>query len=150
MPDRHLWTRHSTKTIALDGTAGNGAETSDVTVFTITGRVFIHQIVAFCTESLLSAGGGTLALGVVADTDAFLGSITATNLDTNDWWTAATGTPAGAVTYGFQTTSDASTSALSKAVATDIIITIGTADITDGTIVFDVIYTPLTDGARLF
>ena len=148
MPDRHLWTRHSTKTIAFDGTAGLGLETSDVTVFTITGRVLVHAITAFCTEDLAGATA-TLALGVTGDTDAFIASTTATDIDANDWWAAAAPPAANGVTLADSVTGGITTGQRLKAVSGNIFITISTADITDGTLVFDVIYTPLTDGARL-
>lgn len=147
MPDRHLWQRHSTKTIALDGTTGNG-EAGTVIVFTITGRVLVHAITAFCTEDLVSAGGGTVELGVAADTDAFIAQTTATAVDVNEWWQIATPS-AGANTLADSVTGGLTTSQRAKTVSTNIIITVGTADVTDGTIVFDVIYTPLTDGGRL-
>lgn len=150
MPDRHLWFRHATKTITFTGGVGAGDfdGTPVVTVFTITGRVLVSGLTAFCTSDLVSAGGGTLAVGVTADTDAFIASATATDLDANDWWSGAT-SAAGAITLVDSVTQGATTSSRAKAVSTDIIITIGTADITGGVLVFDVFYSPLTDGGRL-
>ena len=148
MPDRHLWTRHSTKTITFTGAAGAGAA-GTVTVFTITGRVFIHQITAFCTTLLTATGAATLSFGTAGDIDAFIAITTATDIDANEWW--GTSTPAvdsyspvvGAATGGYTTQQER------KWLSNNAILTVATADVSTGAIVFDVIYTPLTDGARL-
>lgn len=151
MPDRHLWTRHSTKTITFTGAAGLGEvdAPSTVNVFTITGRVLVHAVTQFCTDDLVSAGGGTLVYGVTGDTDAFIGTTTATDIDANEWWQAASPPAADAATLGDSVTGGNTTSQRLKAISGNMFLTVGTADITGGVIVFDVIYTPLTDGARL-
>lgn len=146
MPDRHLWTRHSTKIIAFTGAAGNGA-VGTVLVFTVTGRVLVHAIAAFCTEDVAGATG-TLTLGTTGDVDAFIALTTGTDIDVNEWWTAASPaagskSPLEVVTGGLVTSQGA------KLLSENIILGVLTADITDGTIVFDVLYTPLTNGARL-
>jgi hypothetical protein len=147
MPDRHLWTRHSTKSITFTGAAGAGA-VGTVAVFTITGRVLIHAITAFCTVDVAGATG-TLILGSTGDTDGFIAITTGTDIDADEWWQAAA--PSSAVaTLVDSVAGGATTSSRLKALAANIFITVATADITAGTIVFDVIYTPLTDGGRLF
>ena len=130
------------KTIAFDGTAGFGQLASPtVTIFTITGHVLVNAIVGEVTESFASAGGGTLALGVAGATTLFIGATTATGLTT----TAA---------IWASTTPNATGIALPAALK-DIIIkanvigTVGTADITDGTLVFTAYYMPLTAGSGL-
>lgn len=148
MPDRHLWRRHSTKTITFDGTAGGGAAGTEVTVFTITGRVHVCEIGAFCTTDLTTTGAATIELGVTADTDAFIAQTVATTIDANEWWASATPN-AGAATQGQNPNAGATTAAMDKFASTNIVLTIGTADVSTGVIVFDVIYDPLTDGARL-
>jgi hypothetical protein len=87
--------------------------------------------------------------GVTGDTDAFIGTTTATDIDANDWWAAAAPPAGNGVTLADSVTGGITTSQRLKAVSGNLILTIGTADITGGVIVFDVIYTPLTDGARL-
>ena len=47
------------KSIAFDGTAGNGA-TGTVTVYTITGQVQVVTFVPFCTESLAEAASNPM------------------------------------------------------------------------------------------
>lgn len=148
MPDRHLWIRHASKQITFAGGTGTGAA-GTVTVFTLTGRVYIHQMTAFCVTDLAVSGAATMTFGVAADTDAFGASITASAWDAGEWWTASTGLGAGAATYSAAAGSDATASMLNKAVSTNPILTISTADITGGVIVVDAFYTPLTDGARL-
>ena len=151
MPDRHLWTRHSTKLVTFTGAVGAGESDSPSTVlvFTCTGRVLVHAVTQFCTVDLVSAGGGTLVYGTSGDTDAFIGTTTATDIDANDWWSAASPPASQSNTLADSVTGGITTSQRLKAVSGNMILTIGTADITAGAIVFDVIYTPLTDGARL-
>lgn len=151
MPDRHLWTRHSTKLITFTGgvNAGDFDGTPTVIVFTITGRVLVHAVTQFCTVDLVSAGGGTLVYGVTGDTDAFIGTTTATDIDANEWWAAASPPANSGVTLADSVTGGITTSQRLKAVSGNMFLTIGTSDITGGAIVFDVLYTPLTDGGRL-
>ena len=140
--------RRATKTIAFTGAAGLGA-VGTVTVFTITGRVYIEPIVCFCTETLEEAGAtATIALGVADDTDAFIGQVNATTVALNDWWTAAVSLP-GAVTSGAAAGSGATTSSHWKTVSGNIIITVGAQNVTNGTLIFDCFYTPLTDDGAL-
>lgn len=138
------------KTIAFDGTAGNGA-VGTVTVFTITGRVAVLYITAFCTENLTSdptPGGATIALGTANRSAKFIGSTTAENLDINEWW--VDGTPlTEAVNIINQTTNGADPSQMNVVCSANIVVTVGTDDVTDGTIIFDVWYYPVTDGASL-
>lgn len=148
MPDRHLWTRHSTKTVAFSNAAGAGAQ-GTVTVFTITGRVLVHAITAFCTE-LMAGVNSTIELGVTGDIDGFIAQTTASNLAADEWWAAAAPPTASGVTLADSVTGGITTSQRAKAISGNIFVTVATADLTDGTIVFDVLYTPLTDGARLF
>lgn len=133
--------RTHNKTIAFTGAAGLGA-VGTVAIGTVTGRVFIHRITAYCTESLVSAGGGTLSLGVTGATTFFVASTTATDIDTGEWW--------------FDNSPDAaafdisaSTGAFTSVIAADIIATVGTGDITDGTIVFEVVWEPVSVGGSI-
>lgn len=130
------------KTITFTGAAGAGAQ-GTVTVGTVTGRVFAPVLTAHCTVDLVGANA-TIVYGVAADTDAFGGQITATNWDVGEWWTAATGLGAGAATVATTASSDATTSSQNKAISTDLILTVATADITAGAAVFTVWYYPDT------
>lgn len=143
--DRHLWFRHATKTVTFDGGAGSGAA-GTVTVFTITGRVYVEAMFAFCT--VLLAGGATLSLGTAGDVDGFIAATTDTDIDANEWWTAAS-PAAGSKSLLVVNTGGLVTSQIRKALSENVILTVASADTTSGAIVFDALYTPLTDGARL-
>lgn len=132
--------RTHNKTIAFTGAAGLGA-VGTVAIGTVTGRVFIHRITAYCTESLVGATA-TISLGVTGATTFFVASTTAEDIDTDEWW--------------FDTAPDAaafdissSTGAFTSVIAADIIATVGTANITDGTIVFEVVWEPVSVGGSL-
>ena len=109
-------------------------------LFTVTGRVLVVALAPFCTEDLASAGGGTLALGVTGNTAAMIAATTATDIDSGKVWVDAT--PAVGA--------EALPSALGPVlVNANIIATVATADITDGTIEFDCLWLPMSAGASL-
>ena len=145
MPDRHLWTRHSQKIITFTGAAGAGA-TGVNTIFTITGRVWLHLISAFCTVDLV--GSAALELGVAADVDAFIVSTTDTAIDADEWWTSAT--PITGVEGPLKPIASTVPSQMDMLLSQNIILTVTTNPTTSGVLVFDAHYTPLTDGGRLF
>jgi len=127
--------RRESKTLALTGAAGLGLSGSNIPLFTVTGEVLIVAIVPFCTEDLASAGGGTLALGVTGSTALFLAATVATVIDVGEFVVNTTPVANGV----------ALPAAFKDIVITDNIIgTVATADITDGTIRFDVLYIPLS------
>lgn len=127
------------KTIAFTGAANLGA-TGAVPLFTITGKVLIDRIIGVCTEDLASAGGGTLALGVTGATTLLIAATTATGIDNGHLWVSNAPNLNGiALPAGL----------LNIAIAQNIIGTVGTSAITDGTIVIDVWYTPITDDGKL-
>lgn len=127
------------KSIAFDGTAGNGA-TGTVTVYTITGQVQVVTFVPFCTESLAEAAPtATIALGGTGSTSLFIAATTATDIDINEFWVDAT-PDANGIAVPVEEKDIAITS--------NIIATVATQNITDGTLRFDIAYFPLSvDGA---
>lgn len=129
--------RKSLVTVTLTGAAGLGA-VGAVPIFTITGEVLIERLVPYCTVDLVSAGGGTLALGVTGSTALFIAATTGTDIDAADFWVDATPDPNGI----------ALPAAMKDIIVTDNIIgTVATADITAGAIRFAVYWRPLsTDG----
>jgi len=134
-------------TITFDTTTGP-VGTPTITVFTITGRVFIYQIFGHCTVDLLSAGGGTLALGVVGNTAGFIAATTATAIDAGEWW--IDGTPvAGHTTVPYNATGGATAAVANKVVSSNVVATVATADITAGTLIITAMYYQLTRQARL-
>lgn len=117
------------KTIAFDGASGNGAVGS-VALFTVTGTVVV-MIIGACTESLASGGGGTIEVGVSGFTNGSLGNRTATNIDAGHVWVNDDLNFMGNI-------------ANHRATQRNIIATIGTGDITDGTITFYCFWYPLS------
>ena len=138
---------HVRKTIAFTGAAGLGA-VGDVNVFTITGRVFVSRITAFCTEDLASAGGGTISLGTATRVTKFIALTTATAVDINEWWVDGTPITEAANTIN-QTTNGSDPSQLAVVLSADVIVDVLTADVTDGTIIVDIWYIPITDNGVL-
>lgn len=139
---------HVRKTITFTGAAGAGA-VGTVTVFTITGRVWVQSLSAFCTTDLTEAGAtATIECGHAGDTDAFIAQTTATAIDTNEWWNGTTPASGGytqpdSLTAGYQTT------ARNKLLSANVILTIGTQNVTAGVIIFDAWYKPITDDGSL-
>ena len=130
-------TRFVSKTSALDGAANNGQLAAPtITLFTVTGEVWLVGLTATCTETHVSAGAGTIALGVVGNTAFFIAATVATTIAAGDYWIDATPTEvnAFAVPAGFK-----------DIWCTDnIIATVAVGDITDGTIRYDLLWFPLS------
>lgn len=122
------------KTIAFDGSAGNGA-VGTVNIFQVTGDVVLTVLPA-CTEDVAGATA-TAALGTAANTTGLVASTTATNIDAGRWWIDSTPADIESLPSPRIVTNGA-----------DIVLTVGTANITDGTITFYALYRPLSaDGA---
>ena len=140
-PVRFTDLRHVRKTVAFDGTAGNGA-VGTVDVFTLTGRIWAAAWSVYCTEDLV--GAGTLAMGTAGATTALMAGLAdATTLDAGKWWDGAD-EAAVADAAPMSTTNTPG-----KALDGDVILTVGSTDITDGTIVIDLWYMPITDDGAL-
>jgi hypothetical protein len=122
------------KTRTFDGSAGNGAQgASDL--FTVTGDVLV-TVFAVCSEDLV--GAGTIEAGISGNTAAILAQIAnATNLDAGEVWSDS-GPATVEALPGAKILSGA-----------DIIETIGTADITDGTITYYCLFRPLSEDATV-
>lgn len=139
--------RHVRKTIAFDGSANNGNLGDEVPVFTTTGRVQIEGLAIFCSDSLVCAAGGDTSL------KPFLSGVSWASAE---FFIAAatTGTWADDNTTGFK---DAYGIAMPGRVpvATDGNVTLSVfdagagADITDGTVIIDCWYRPITDDGAL-
>lgn len=126
------------KTITFTGAANRGAQGS-VPLFNITGSVVVEKIVGNCTADLVSAGGGTLALGVTGATTLFIGATTATAIDTGEIWATTTPTAGGIAIPA---------ACKDIAINANIIGTVATGDITAGAIDILVVYRQLSsDGA---
>lgn len=136
----------STKTITFTGAAGAGA-VGAVTVFTVTGRIRVDAITAYCT-TLLTEGGATatVALGTTNQTSRFIAATTATAIDANEWWLTTTPT-VGSLDL---VSASAGASDLSNvAVAEDIIVTVASQAVPSGVIEFYLEWSPLSAGASV-
>lgn len=129
--------RKARVTIAFDGAAGNGA-VGTVDLFTITGRVLVTWFSGFTTESLAGANA-ELEAGSSGDVDTLIANTVGTLIDVNEWWQA---TPVAG-------SADLPTGSVDVLFSSDIILTIGVANVTNGTMVFDVWFTPITDDGNL-
>lgn len=123
----------TTKSFAYDGTIGaQGA----ATVFTVTGPVLV-SVFAVCTEDLAGATA-TIELGISGNTAALIAQTTATDIDNNEVW--IDNAPA---------TIEAVPSTRIIGNGQDIIETIATADITDGTLTYYCLWRPLSSTASV-
>ena len=137
--DNPKLTQSITKTIAFNGTAGNGA-VGLVTVFTLSGLIYCVKCLVWCIEDLVSAGGGSVSLGSTANVVGLIAATTATNIDTGEMWlTNAPGVGTIAVP------SVMSNAFWGSTISVDV--TVG--DVTDGTLVFYLEYIPISAGATV-
>lgn len=128
----HLITK---KTIAYTGAAGLGAQGA-TTLFTVTGNV-IATVFAVCSEDLAGATA-TIEVGISGNTAALLPQSTATDIDAGEVWVdtgpaTIEGVPSDKILTN----------------GTDIIETVATADITNGTITYYCAWVPLDTGASV-
>ena len=107
------------------------------TIFTVTGDVYV-RIVAHChTVSLTSDGAATIELGIAGNTAALIAQTTATDLDVTETWQDATPeTNPGPVIDLLRT--------FQLCEGADIILTVATADLTAGDILFTCRWFPVT------
>ncbi len=139
--DPNAGRRYVQKILTLDGGAGTGA-TGAVPLFTVSGgAVLVNYIVGRATTNLVSAGGGSIALGVTGSTSLFIAATTATTLLTSaEFWVSTTATAIGLALP-----------APVKDIVTDanIIGTVTVGAITAGVLVIDVVWEAITQGATI-
>lgn len=114
-----------------DGT-GNPA-----TLFTVTGEVLV-QIFATVQTALVSAGGGTIEVGIAGNTAALIAQSAAADLLINTVWIDTT-----------PGTVQALPSAQVLTNGTDIIQTIATANVTAGVMTYYALWVPLSSTGNL-
>lgn len=131
--------RRAVKTLTFDGVAGTGA-VGNVPLFTTTGNPLIIAIRPLCTTDLVSAGAGTLALGVTANTALFIAATVATLIDAGEIWTETTAPAANGVAL------PAALKDIAIADNDEIIGTVAVGDITAGVIEFVVYWLPMSSG----
>jgi len=143
-PTRFSDFRHARKSITFDGSAGGGASGTPVDVFTITGRVLVASLTIYCSADLTTSGAAIIGCGTATYVQGIVPNTTATTIDTPLYWnsnspdtlileaiTQTLGVPGGMV------------------LSEDVILTIGTANVTGGTLIFDIWYQPITDDGAL-
>ena len=116
-----------------DDTGAAGA----YTILTVTGRVELAGVYGVCTTACTSGGASTIELGVSGNTAVFIAQATSTALIANEIWHDATPT----------TTVEAIDMTARHWVVTngqDVILTIGTADLTAGNIDFYAWWRPVS------
>ena len=114
-----------------DGT-GNPA-----TLFTVTGEV-VAQVFATCQTALVSAGGGTISVGISGNTAALIALTTAADILINTVWIDTT-----------PGTIQALPSAQVFTNGTDIIQTIATANVTAGVLTYYCLWAPLSSTGNI-
>lgn len=118
----------------------DGGTNDPYTIFNVTGDVLV-RVYGVCTSDLISAGGGTLSLGVTGNTAMLIASTTATDIDVNEIWNDAS--PA----IGDTLANIAGPFVIPNGL--DIIETVGTADITAGNIYYVCLWRPLSSDGNV-
>ena len=133
MPAHNLLSRvprHFIKTVTFT-TTGDGAVGS-VTLGTVTGRILVTHLSAYCSTTLV--GAATLELGVAGNTAGLIAQIAdATDLVATEFWNDATPT-------------DVLTAAaiVDKLVGSDILIKVASTTISAGVIEFSMLWLPMS------
>lgn len=143
MPASNLITgvrRRFTKTIAFDGTAGNGG-IGTVVVGTVTGAVLIKELMCRCKTTGI-IGAATLEFGVAGNTASLIAQIAdAEDIDGDDVWIGTTAPANVAAPITNKVVAAAST--------VNLILTIGSAAITAGQLEFIIEWVPLSSNGHL-
>ena len=130
------------KTVTFTGASGLGLAGTTTTLFTVTGRVLIIAMTAFCTTLLTESGAtATVSVGIAGNTALIYPVTNSVNIDANEFWLDTDPT----------TGSDIAVPASAKdtAVASNIILSAATTNTTAGVITFDCWWMPLSPGATL-
>ena len=136
------------KTVTFTGAAGAGAVGS-VALYTVTGRVRINSISAYCSTLLTEAlATSTIVCGTTSQTTRFIANPTGgvTDIDAGEWWTGTTPT-AGSI--DMTSGSAGATDQVAVLVSENIILTIGGQACNAGVLEFHVDWTPLSAGASV-
>ncbi len=122
--------------------ADDGGAAGAFTLFTVTGTVLV-QVFGVCQTALNSEHGtATIELGIAGNTAALIAQTTATALDQYEAWQdagpEANPAPLDLTARTFVITNGA-----------DVVLTVGTEDLTVGVVDFYCLWTPLSDGATV-
>lgn len=127
------------KTITYTGATNFGEAASNVTIFTVTGKIHVVSLVPYCTVNLGESGAtATITLGTTATTALFIAATNSVDIDADDVWTAT----------GPTTRSLAIPAALKDiAVNNDIVNACATTNTNSGAVQYTLVYYPLSAGA---
>lgn len=141
-----LVTLTSTWTFAAGTTGAVAAHT----LFTVTGRILVDLISAFCTSTLTSAGTPAITVGTASAVATLIPAPTggAPGVVTNDWWATAVSpqlvaNPLTVVTGGTVVSSR------HMVVAENIVMDIPVSTVTGGVLEFHLRYYPLSTSATV-
>lgn len=137
------WSLVVTKSVTFDGGTTNAPGDHDgtgdpISLFTVSGGPVLMRVFGICTADLVGASA-TLEVGTALSTAGLIAQTTATNIDNNEIWHDST--PDASV--------ELSTVATQKIVNQSVIATVGTANITAGSITFYCAWFPLTNDAKV-
>lgn len=131
------------KSVTFDGATENDIGDQDgtgnpATLFTVTGPVLV-EVVGYCTDDIAGASS-TLEVGIAGATAQFIAQTTGANIDAGEIWHDAS--PDAKV--------EASTIMVQQLLNdTDIIQTVGTANVTGGSITYVAYWYPLSPDASV-
>ena len=110
----------------------------EIDLFTVTGGV-LTLVLAVCTENL--ASGGTVEVGTTANPATIIAQTAGANIDIGEIWVDATPNVLECWTTAF---------GCMIGDGADIVLTVRTDPVTDGTLVFTCFWTPLTDDGNVY
>ena len=136
------WSLTEKKTVVFDGGTTNDPGDQDgtgnpTTLFTVTGPVLM-KCIAFCSDALVGASA-TIRVGTAISNTGLIASTTAANLIANEIWHDAT--PDASI--------ELASVATTKIVNQDVILTVGTANITAGEMTVYCSWFPLHNDAKV-
>lgn len=137
LPSRAI--NHFVKTVTFTGATGLGLADEAIAIASVTGRVFILQLGAYCTTTLVGGAASGLSLGTAGDVDAIIAGTTPTALLANEIWNDATPGP--------QTHSDNTITDL--IVGSNLQMYNATTNVTAGVIEFSVLWLPASINGNL-
>jgi hypothetical protein len=125
--------------------AGTTGAVATHTLYTVTGRILVDLIAAFCTTTLTSGGTPAITVGTVSAIATLIPAPTggAPGILTNDWWATAVSpqlvaNPLTVVTGGTVVSSR------QMLVAENIVLDVPTATVTGGVLEFYLVWKPLS------
>ena len=127
------------KTVTFAGGAGTGA-IGTVSLFTVTGSALVN-LACVCTSNLVGQAGATVEVGIAGSTATIIAQTVAANVDAGEIWhdnspdsdIEAAGVLASYIVAG----------------GADIILTVGTGNVSTGALSFQAWWTPITAGASV-